>query len=548
MCEADMNVNFGAKKTISLSNDLNENNDPVLKWIEPCPKVNWANELKNDRKFLINIDNIDATSKTVKPFKVTVFNPLASQSKNFTALQSKGRLLTVMVEYKQIGRTTWSTAQTTNSVTGNTADMDYLSSFTVEDGYGFASLEWLLDGVSEGNYEIKVGTKCQSSGGPEELDGYSEPAITGVYDITRPEMYGKPTPLRNDIIVGEEISIFFTERMFCTLPLTFEVEVVILGTEYILHNKDLFIICEGRKIGIQINLSVGIEVSKIIGKEFTVEIGKISSSLSKLMDSNKNPMDPLVKNIKFKKRFAQLDLSSVKTAFQFTMTNGTCSQQSLQAQPNDVREQIASLIGISSIDRVQLSKMSCQNGSTIMASAQIMEINQVRHLRNSLSDLDSTALFYKFRNALENQNDTKERKLMHRQKGNAFNIMSMRISASSQDMRKFAGSVKEKEEEDQLLEYAKIESEINDAYATVKDDMPKMNHNDLKVLRSLGKQEMDEHKEQKDEINLLISELRKKDEEMKKKDEEMKKKDEEMKKEVVMIKKMLKELVKVKKD
>ena len=70
-----------------------------------------------------------------------------------------------------------------------------------------------------------------------------------------------------------------------------------------LQKRDLFVICEGRRIGFQLDLSVGIEVHAILGKEFEVEIGKIGNESSSLQDKNENPMDPLQGNIKFTKRY-----------------------------------------------------------------------------------------------------------------------------------------------------------------------------------------------------------------------------------------------------
>jgi len=241
-----------------------------------------------------------------------------------------------------------------------------------------------------------------------------------------------------------------------------------------------------------------------------------------------NPMDPLKGNIKIRKRFAQIDLSSVTTAFKFTIANGTCTTGSLQAESDVVRTKIVELIGLTSIDRVQLSGMSCQNGSTIRANAQILppsEESRFRNLRNSIPNHGSTHLFYRMKNSLKNQKDAGTRNLTYGSKTKEFEIRSMMIQVGSEDLKKFGNSFADKAEEERLSKYASNDNDLN--------------------FRKLNKDEM---REQKDETNLLIGQLKNKDEEMKKKDEEMRERDKSNAKEINMIKMMLQKLLKAKKE
>ena len=75
VCESDMDNN---KRTVSvlLSNSADVNGNPKLKWLEPCPRVEWAGDLRRDRTFLVNTLSNDSSK-----IKVKVFNPSASKEK-----------------------------------------------------------------------------------------------------------------------------------------------------------------------------------------------------------------------------------------------------------------------------------------------------------------------------------------------------------------------------------------------------------------------------------------------------------------------------------
>jgi len=92
MCEADMNVNKGAYKTIPLSNTYDENQEPVLKWLQPCPEVYWAGSLKRDRMFLFNIESQVEAGGTDDRLEIAIFNPLQSNGMNLTKLVKERNL------------------------------------------------------------------------------------------------------------------------------------------------------------------------------------------------------------------------------------------------------------------------------------------------------------------------------------------------------------------------------------------------------------------------------------------------------------------------
>lgn len=457
MCEADMNVNKGAYTTKSLSNTYNDNDEPVLKWLQPCPEVEWAGALKTDRTFLFN--SLSQVEDVSDRLIIDVFNPLASKGKNFTMLMEERNLEHIWVEFGMVG-TPPPPAKAKES--DGFTNLDFAPSS--EDTYGYASLYWYLEDskVPEGTYEIQLHSKCTFiSGSPSYVKEYLGDIITGVYDVTLPEQYGLPIPLRYDILIGEEISVYFTEEMWCRKPYTFDIKVDIIGTPYILKEEKLHINCDGRKLGIQLDLMGGIDVSKIIGKEFTVEIGTLGGGKidSMLMDRNKNPMDPDKGNVSFKKRFANFDLSSASTAFVFTMDNATCTNESVASKTNEVRQEIASIIGIENIDRVRLSGLICQYNSTVTANAEILPNSARRMFRsdniNNIESKDSTHLFYLLRDTLAGKAELMGRKLRSNLVANkSYQIRSMKVKPSSKNVEQFKSNESDKEEEMKLATWA----------------------------------------------------------------------------------------------
>ena len=76
-------------------------------------------------------------------------------------------------------------------------------------------------------------------------------------------------PYREDVVVGEGIFVVFTEPFDCSLSLSFDVQMTLEGLDSVLDKQDLYVICEGRTIGIQVDLSVGIEPSQLLGKSIS---------------------------------------------------------------------------------------------------------------------------------------------------------------------------------------------------------------------------------------------------------------------------------------
>lgn len=201
--------------------------DPVtfekrLRWLEPCPTVEWAGEIKRDQTFLLNTQSDDEDN-----ISVVVFNPLGGKKKTFKdMLEPNGRLQNVYLRYRQEGTQTWNEAK--NATFG---DVDFAQDPINEDSFGYATSSWSIGKLVDATYEIIVETECANVGGPDEFSSNRADIITGVIDRSRPEQYGNALPLREDVIVGEEITVVFTEDLDCSLPLSFDIQMTIEGID-----------------------------------------------------------------------------------------------------------------------------------------------------------------------------------------------------------------------------------------------------------------------------------------------------------------------------
>ena len=88
--------------------NVQEHGDYYLKYVEPCPKVEWAGELNRDRHFVVNTNSDDQEN-----LQVTVFNPSHGQGK-FHNMTSE-RLENVFLYYREVGDLHWSKARTPTS-------------------------------------------------------------------------------------------------------------------------------------------------------------------------------------------------------------------------------------------------------------------------------------------------------------------------------------------------------------------------------------------------------------------------------------------------
>ena len=431
-----------------------------------------------------------------------MFNP-ASGSNTFQTMTSD-RLESVFFSYRRVGDVTWQPGLT-QQIEG-AVNLDFASMYADEDNYGYITMEW-FHGGAEGKYEIMVEALCEPLGGPAEIDMYRERILTGVIDLTKPEQYGEPLPLRDNVLVGEEVFIVFTEPLDCEKPFTFDISVTVLGTNYVFDKDDLHVICEGRKIGFQIDLTNGINADQLMGKQFTVEIGKIGD----IKDAYGNIM---VNNIDFQKTFANLNLAEASTSFSFTL-DMVCSDITVANLVDDIKNEIGSILSMTDTSRIELIDLNCRDAmNRVVAEVTIIPPSaadmNVRNLKGGSRNGDaehSTNLFYKLRDvADEVKQDMEGRRLgAVPNRARSFEVSAMRILPSATDLAKFKTHPDNEERERELYYIASMRStDVNESsdfnFREMAKGQSSMVHEmegmqqEMEALRKLDEAKMEDNK------------------------------------------------------
>ena len=452
---------------MSLSNAWDDEDNPIIEWIQPCPSVKWASELNRDKGFLINLSS-DIQDK----LSVTVNNP-DFNDRTFIKKRETGRLEHVFLKYRKMGKLAWLRAKRTpveDRTDINKDFTDFAASYAVEDGYGYSTLTWNIENrlIPSGKYEIMVETSCTDLGGPSDVNGYRTEIIPGIIDRSRPQEYGQPLPLRDTVIAGEEMVVMFTEPLDCSLPLSFDIELRIEGM--LNFDKDnIDVRCEGRGIGFQINLGQ-IDYKKLLGEDFEVEIGRIGEeSLSNIYDSNGNSLEL---NVKFKRTFAAIDLSSASTSFKLLLEDFPCDAGTdIDVATDEITKEIVDLADLKDISRLSIDEFSC-NSHGRRASAQV-HISSARDqsLRRMLSGdakIHATAIFKQITDVITSESARKdeERKLYMMsgneeaaQKSIRYSVIDVKILPSESDIEKFK-THSDNEEEEHLLYHLALQTDL----------------------------------------------------------------------------------------
>ena len=288
-------------------------------------------------------------------------------------------------------------------------------------------------------------------GAPEEVEKFREEIISGVYDLVPPEQYGRRAlPLRYDIIFGEEMQVLFTESIWCEKPQLFTIEIELVGTNITLSNKNgyLQVNCRENILGFHLK---NILPEDVAGKEFKVVIEGVQ-------DKARNEIE---NSITFTKRFANLDLDGASTTFKFTMTNTTCTEEGANAQSDEVRDEIASHIGLESVERVQIHSLDCLENSKLIVDAEILPEEQEtthRKLRNLISQKsrkNTYGLVVDLKNHVESMpnRDRGSRALKESSDIRSYSVSAIGIRPSEKDKLKFSSSQDELLEENTMRSY-----------------------------------------------------------------------------------------------
>ena len=140
-------------------------------------------------------------------------------------------------------------------------DVDAVNDYVIGSNYGYTYLAWsLANKVREVTYKIKVGTEYETLSIPTSLSGFT--------DVQH--KYGHVLPLREYVLIGEEIVVIYTEPVRC-ITFTLMVRINRINQTLNCNSSSIQITNDGHKIGFKIN-PTEIANEKIKDKDFTITI------------------------------------------------------------------------------------------------------------------------------------------------------------------------------------------------------------------------------------------------------------------------------------
>ena len=225
----------------------------------PCPAVDWAGSLAQDRSFIVN-----TKSSNEEYMWIYIHNPSYAEAslQDLHREMKSSRLESVIVHFKYLGEgldgiAGWNIASgKANMTTAETMTMlDFTSDQIQEDPYGYASALWELPrnsaGVAQGRYEIKIQSYCTAAGDTRtRFDEHSTLAVPGNVDLMPPQLYGRVHPVESKVLYGEEIRMEFTEPIVCASYYGFNLTIASQeGSAFYTQDDDnVQVICDGRTL------------------------------------------------------------------------------------------------------------------------------------------------------------------------------------------------------------------------------------------------------------------------------------------------------------
>ena len=258
-CEADMDT---SSFDMILTNAVDDDNNGILEFLRPCPKVRWAGDILIDQTFSINKDSNNV-------MKVSIFNLNINRLHDETI---DGNILEYAVlQYRKKGSPLWMEAKTKNN------EALYFAKEGLEDDYGYIAVDWHAQNIkADGQYEMRVLCKCLGdSSVPANFKEFSTDIISGYIDKRPPSIYGKPSVLMNKYNhPDQEVLFTFTEDIYCGKPFTFEIELDAVNDDNLpaLSNDDLQILCEKNILRFHFNPIIR---GKLSGKKMKINLSDV---------------------------------------------------------------------------------------------------------------------------------------------------------------------------------------------------------------------------------------------------------------------------------
>lgn len=302
-----------------------------VEYIRPCSTVELSGTVEEDQTFNLNAAVIDREHRSGE-LQISARNPNAAER----LWREDERLTGVYLEYRPSGSTEWQHALDLEGKEINA--MEHESSF------GFASPWWNAARLPDGVYNIRYRTACKPSSGdvPPGTDGSSSSIVHGFIDRDQPSSFGVFEPADGAYFVGDEVSFTFDEDIKCAKPFRFQVELQIDGSDELLTNNDMKIVCAGRKVSIEFDNSISFD--EVNGRSASLTITHVEDLAGNVLESK----------VVHKFEFTTINLASatatVEVFFNRTLdigaeTPGTAASRVFKL---DLAREIATVLGISS--------------------------------------------------------------------------------------------------------------------------------------------------------------------------------------------------------
>lgn len=308
-------------------NDLKAELNLPVSFLQPCPLALFAGTLLEANTFVVNKTD---SLKTIGPnlVRVVVSNP-QSFSRSWA---SESRLLKVYARYRAVSTEEWFECRNSSGLV--------LNFIPVESSLGYATLNWDVGSLTDGYYEIQLHTVCSPSGSDAPgMEEYQSKVITGLIDRVSPAQFGGVEPINGKYFPGATVAVSFSEKVQCSAPFRFMVDLVVQGVTQIFNKNNMLIVCEQRKISITFTAL----------QSYIDLMGKTASlSVNEVTDLARNPQHrPVVANLTFQAITAAAALVEVD-ALHLTTPNGE------QPKHADLQKELASLLQMSDRNRIEV--------------------------------------------------------------------------------------------------------------------------------------------------------------------------------------------------
>jgi len=226
---------------IEVSSDLwnwesQDSGERFIKFTPTCPTIAWAGAMMN-RQYPLTI-GADDLLYTNFLLEVSIFNQGFMESTLFdrsihnpeAVRAGEANIQDILLLYRRVGASETSSWKNgilhfnkTRSLFSDSQYVDF-SMKNVEDEFGYATLFWDLQNVSDGSFEVKVISRCILSSTSTMVKGFSSDVIEIIVDRVPPKVYFSDVTLPSSAHpTSKEYFIQFTEDINCRRPFLFNI-------------------------------------------------------------------------------------------------------------------------------------------------------------------------------------------------------------------------------------------------------------------------------------------------------------------------------------